>query len=902
MPTPADPSPGSNPIQPPADWAAPIRPGEPFGPYTLVRILGEGGFGIVYEGLRREPFVQSVAIKVLKPGMDSGEVLKRFEQERQALALMDHPGVAKVLDGGVTDANTRFGPGRPYFVMEYVAGEPITRFCAEHRLSLKARLGLFLKVCEAVQHAHQKGIIHRDLKPSNILVSLVDGVALPKVIDFGIAKALGGSITGRTLFTERGHMVGTPEYMSPEQADAKPDVDTRTDVYSLGVLLYELLTGELPFSARELRQAGFAEILRIIREVDPPTPSTRVAQRTTISRAKTGTSAGSTAAASAPDSAPSPAPAAQRDLKGDLDWIVMRALAKPRERRYESPASLSADIRRYLASEPVEAGPPSAAYRFSKFARRNRALVAGSTIALVAIVAGLVLSVVGLRVAQTQRDIAIGARASEQREKEAAQAARDQERKERLRAESALKLIRDSIENADPFHEQSALSFADLLQAMAQTLDREPPADRDQELAARALIGESFTRLGQSSVGAAQLERVRSMLPPDDRSPRWRRSTLTLAESYAALARPKEALALLDQVDASLTNPKDEAEEHDVYLSLLVRGESLRRMNDRAGSEAALRKALMAGEAICAQRTGAANCIDTAKACNQLAVLLAQIPGRQDEALALVNRALSIAQTVTGPESAWTETFYHNVGIVQRERGEIQAAIDAYTKALDLGKKRDTRPNIRTSGPRRLHAIAVALRDMNKLAEARVYAQKALDLREQLIGPSVETADTLSVLGGLAYDQGDYTNALRYFSREVAMLEDPKLTSDGAMSRALTGLANALLAEKNSTDAVVAADRALAIRQRIYQPNDWRIFSTMSSLGAAKLAAGDVAGARVTLQTAAEGIWDIPTIPSKRKRPIMERYLELLKAHGPEEMHKAWADRLRTMESSGSFP
>ena len=349
--------------------ALPLReaPGAVVGPYKLLQQIGEGGMGVVFLAEQTRPVRRQVALKVIKLGMDTRQVVARFEAERQALALMDHPNIAKVLDAGATES------GRPYFVMELVKGVPITRYCDEHRLTPKERLGLFVQVCLAVQHAHQKGIIHRDLKPSNILIALYDGKPVPKVIDFGVAKATGGRLTEATLFTGFGAMVGTPEYMSPEQAELNQlDVDTRSDVYSLGVLLYELLTGSTPVERGRFKQAALLEVLRVVREEEPPRPSTRLSTTDQL-----------------------PSIAASRGLeprklsgivRGELDWIVMRALEKDRTRRYETANGLARDVERYLTDEPVHACPPSGAYKLRKFARRNRGALVAASIALLFLV------------------------------------------------------------------------------------------------------------------------------------------------------------------------------------------------------------------------------------------------------------------------------------------------------------------------------------------------------------------------------------------------------------------------------------------------------------------------------------------------------------------------------------
>jgi serine/threonine protein kinase len=331
------------------------KPGDKIGRYKLLQQIGEGGCGVVYMAEQEEPVRRRVALKVIKLGMDTKSVIARFEAERQALALMDHPNIAKVLDAGATET------GRPYFVMELVRGIKITDYCDQSKLSTRERLDLFVQICRAIQHAHQKGIIHRDIKPSNILITVNDGVPVPKVIDFGIAKATQGRLTDKTLFTAFEQFIGTPAYMSPEQAEMTSlDIDTRSDIYSLGVLLYELLTGKTPFDANELLQAGLDEMRRTIREIEPPKPSTRLSIMLDAERTTT---------ASHRQTDP---PQLIHLVRGDLDWIVMKSLEKDRARRYETANALVADINRHLNNEPVVARPPSALYRFQKSLRRNK--------------------------------------------------------------------------------------------------------------------------------------------------------------------------------------------------------------------------------------------------------------------------------------------------------------------------------------------------------------------------------------------------------------------------------------------------------------------------------------------------------------------------------------------------
>jgi len=359
-----EPSPGISSVELSAEG-----PGTQIGRYKLVEKIGEGGFGVVYVAEQREPVKRRVALKIIKLGMDTRQVVARFEAERQALALMDHPNIAKVLDGGATEA------GRPYFVMELVRGISITRHCEQGQLDTRTRLDLFIEVCQAIQHAHQKGIIHRDIKPSNILVTSHDGVPVPKVIDFGIAKATQQELTEKTLYTHFQQFIGTPAYMSPEQAVMSGlDIDTRSDIYSLGVLLYELLTGQTPFDTKTLIASGLDEMRRTIREVPPVRPSTRLRQ---------------SSSASSLDASPA---TRHLPLATDLDWIVMKCLEKDRTRRYETANGLAMDLQRHLYNEPVLARPPSRLYEFRKTVQRHKFGFAAVATVIAVLAAGVLIS------------------------------------------------------------------------------------------------------------------------------------------------------------------------------------------------------------------------------------------------------------------------------------------------------------------------------------------------------------------------------------------------------------------------------------------------------------------------------------------------------------------------------
>jgi len=429
------------------DVAVSERPGSSIGPYKLLQQLGEGGMGTVFMAEQTEPVKRKVALKVIKHGMDSRQVIARFEAERQALAMMDHVNIARVFDGGATEN------GRPYFVMELVHGVPITKYCDDNHLTPRQRLELFVPVCQAIQHAHQKGIIHRDIKPSNVMVTLYDGKPVPKVIDFGVAKATEHKLTERTLFTQYGTMVGTLEYMSPEQAEMSAlGVDTRSDIYSLGVLLYELLTGSTPLTHKRMREAAYGEILRMIKEEEPPRPSTRLSD------------SGEALASISAQRRTEPAKLTKL-VRGELDWIVMKTLEKDRNRRYETANGFAADVQRYLTGEAVQAVPPSTTYRLRKFARRNKRMLTTACVMVLALVLGAGVSVWQAiratdaeRLAEMRLEIAdTNYRTAEEQRQRAAASEREAKTNESL-AKDAQK--------------QSAESLKDALAAVDQMLTR----------------------------------------------------------------------------------------------------------------------------------------------------------------------------------------------------------------------------------------------------------------------------------------------------------------------------------------------------------------------------------------------------------------------------------------------
>jgi serine/threonine protein kinase len=509
-------------------------PGTVIGPYKLQERIGEGGFGVVFLAEQKQPVRRRVALKVLKPGMDTRQVVARFEAERQALAIMDHPNIAKVFDGGATAS------GRPYFVMELVRGVPITEFCDQNHLTLRQRLELFVAVCQAVQHAHQKGIIHRDLKPSNVLVTLHDTTPVVKVIDFGVAKALGQELTDKTLFTGFAQMIGTPLYMSPEQAALSGlDVDTRSDVYSLGVLLYELLTGTTPFDQERLRAVGYDEMRRIIREEEPARPSTRLStlgQAANTASANRGTDPRRLS----------------RLCRGELDWIVMKALEKDRNRRYETASALATDVLRYLNDEPVQACSPSAWYRFRKLARRNKAaLMTTSVLALAALVAMTALLVSYERV---RREVTEKERALDQTRREKDRANRNVARAQKAIDSYLLTTASDArLRSADLSDLRSALLTSAL--SILQEIIEQEGEDRDTRATiawAHGKLGLVYGESGQTDKAVAHYERARALwagLATEVPATAFYRSQLSSCHNNLGLLQLN--LGRLDQAEAA---------------------------------------------------------------------------------------------------------------------------------------------------------------------------------------------------------------------------------------------------------------------------------------------------------------------------------------------------------------
>jgi serine/threonine protein kinase len=754
-------------------FAAPVASGvaapsqrEKIGPYTLLEPLGEGGMGFVWLAEQLEPLRRRVAVKIIKPGLSSPQVLARFEQERQALALMDHPNIAKVLDAGTT------ADGRPYFVMELIKGLPITRYCDDGQVPLRERLEMFAQVCDAVQHAHQKGIIHRDLKPSNVLITLSDnGRPVAKVIDFGVAKAVGQQLTEQTVNTEFGSLIGTLEYMSPEQAQlTNLDIDTRADIYSLGVLLYELLTGSPPFSTRELREVAFTEMLRMIREVDPPKPSTR-----------------------AHSAAALPSIAAQRRveptrltnyLKGDLDWIVMKCLDKDRNQRYDSANALGEDLRRFLNDEPVAAGPPSARYRLQKFIRRNRRLVLAAIAFLLVLVIGFAGTAWGMIRARQAETLALARLAQVQRAEALALARLQQVQAAEIKTKQALQESEEAREL-----EKATGEF------MIKAFGRADPGQDGRNVTVLAVLDATARDLESQFKGSDLLKAGLQH---------------QLGLSYTALGMPDRALPFFEKAEA-IRRKLLGARHVDTLLSQMNTGSSLSRMGKDAD---ALRIAQETHAAMVAAFGPEAKY--SLSAAYNLSVQYCN-SGRTEEGISLATSTLERMRKVSGDDAL--HTIACMTGLADALRDKDLAA------ASKLAKEADERAN-RVLGP--VHDISLASRVQlgnilcaeGKAAEAVPLLQELVQREEIAYGPDhFYTLDALSSLGYAERDAGrpadgrstaklGYTRALGRYGK------DAKTTHRFGFALAL--LHNGI---KEFAEALPLLEASLPILQKSYNPS-----------------------------------------------------------------------------------
>ncbi len=656
------------------------------GRYTLIEKIGEGGMGEVWVARQTEPVKRKVALKLIKAGMDSKAVLQRFEQERQALAMMDHPNIAKVLDGGLTPDR------RPFFVMELVNGLPLTKFCDEAKLGIRARLELFTAVCQAVQHAHQKGVVHRDLKPANILVTVIDGRGVPKVIDFGVAKAISGRLTDESLSTQFGAVVGTLEYMAPEQAGfAGEDVDTRADIYSLGVILYELLTGLRPIDAGRLHKAAFAEMIRIIQEEEPSKPSTRL---------------------STEEASPSLAALRQTEprklmalLRGELDWVVMRCLEKRRDRRYETANGLARDLQRYLADEPVEARPPSAGYRLKKFVRRHKGQVIAASLVLLALLAGMAGTTFGLIRTEQQRQVAEAAADAERLAKRDAEAGRAEAETQQRRAEAGEKLAGERLVQVEAEKKQTEEEKR-IAVAMKDFLENKLLGQADVTAQANALL-----KAGGLAAAAKKDPTIRELLD---------RAAEELSEAKIEANFPEQPL-LQAEILRTVGDAYRGVGESERAIGFLQR--SLKLMKAKLGPEHP----------------------DTLATMNDLAWAY-KVAGKPDLALPLFEETLKLRKAKLGPDHPDTLGSMNNLALAYQAAGKLDLALPLFEETLKLRKAKLGPEHPDTL--RSMNNLAGAYLPAGKLDLALPLFEETLKLRKAKLGP--EHPQTLGSMNNLA--------------------------------------------------------------------------------------------------------------------------------------------------------
>jgi serine/threonine protein kinase/tetratricopeptide (TPR) repeat protein len=785
--------------------------GDAIGPYTLLEQVGEGGMGTVWMAQQTDPVRRAVALKVIKPGMGSGQVIARFEAERQALALMDHPNIARVLDAGTS------GSGRPFFVMELVKGMPLTKYCDEHRLTPRERLKLFVEVCRGVQHAHQKGVIHRDIKPSNVLVALYDGKPVPKVIDFGVAKAIGQELTEHTLVTGIGTVVGTLEYMSPEQAELTLlDIDTRTDVYSLGALLYELLTGTTPLESKRLRGVGTLEVLRRIREEEPPRPSTRLSTTAEL-----------------------PSVAASRGLeprklcalvKGELDWIVMKALEKDRDRRYETANGLAHDIERYLADEPVLACPPSPWYQLRKFVRRNQGPALAVCLTVLALLAGIVGTTLGLIEARRQAHLAHQAEVAATEDRDAAVLAETNNRV--VREFLVTHILMVARPSGEPHGLGIDVTVTQALVAAEGEIGRVFAGQPRAEASAREAIGVTWRNQGRLRRAEPHFVRAcelwESELGPDAREALLARHRL--GELLTQMGRYPQAVAMLGDVVRRMKAALG-ADHADTLAALSDLATAHFTAGDRKRARTLLAEVLRLRKGH-RQPERALQLIQYASAWTS------QAPEQLDAGVATRRETVQALQAELGPEHPDTLVARNNLAVDLMIAGRPAEAIRTWEEILPRQRSRpgahhsDTLTTVANLGWAYTYYVTPG--------KAVPLLEQAWDKRKVLLGTTHPDTLTSMLHLGIAYlREGKRPRAVALLE-EAVKLHQARFGPDHIdTTHSMSTLAHAYLNSGKVPEAIALAEKVLRRQQTCVGPAHPDTLSTQLFLARAHQRAGN---------------------------------------------------------------
>lgn len=804
--------------QPPAEDVGTV-----IGRYKLLQKIGEGGFGVVYMAEQEQPIRRRVALKIIKLGMDTGQVIARFEAERQALAILDHPGIAKVHDGGATDA------GRPYFVMELVIGVPITEYCDRNRIGIRQRIELFIQVCQAVQHAHQKGLIHRDLKPSNVLVSTVDGRPVAKVIDFGIAKAMAARLTEKTLFTEFRTLIGTPEYMSPEQAEGSLDIDTRSDVYSLGALLYEILAGAPPFDPKELRSKAYGEMQRIIRELEPPRPSTRVS-----------TSANAASIAAVRGIEPRQLRAS---LHGELDWIVMKCLDKDRTRRYESAAALAGDAQRFLADEPISAAAPTTLYRLRKFVRRNKGpVIVAATISLL-LIGGIIGTTLGLVGQSQQRRLAEIRGQEAERQAEVARA-------NHASANAVLQFQLDMFDSAHPDDRRDSVKVIDVMDAAVKQLDDGKFNDNPVIAAAvRYQVGQTYFALGRLVAAETNFRKcveLRREIAAKDVA--YNRS---LADAIGRLVltmndqgRYADAEALISE---SLTiRRRERAVDHkSVAADLILLSTTLMNQAKLADAEQACHEAATIQRQIVPLPSG-----ELSDCLNALGVARAR-QGKFADAEAAFREQVEVRRKDLPSEQKQLAQAISNLANVLNEQAKLTEAELCYREALEI--RRAILPVDHPDIAQTLNNFGPLLERTGRFDEAESILREAVMIRRKSLGADNPLiASSLANLASLLAGKGDHLQAEALY-REALAVQKKNLSDDHpSIAQTLNNLGGELTVLRRFDEAEPMLREALAIRRKKLTADHPHIARSLHNLARLLRDQGKIEEAETLLREALE--------------------------------------------------